>query len=158
MPAFKDSLLFSLWIGVIFLAAFLCWFLTQPLRADILKNAVNRNLSERTGSDRNPSALGSGGASGGEAAPRLEKFIPPGGLESGTFRMGYWFTIKDGKNSKALVFVLAAEGTFLPCLAIVTDKKVEAILPLGSHSKELFGRLTPGVLRIYVRRIEGGGL
>jgi hypothetical protein len=153
MPAFKDSLLFSLWIGAIFLAAFLCWFLTQPLRADILKSTVNRNLSERT-----PSVLGSDGASGGEAAPRLEKFIPPRELESGTFRMGYWFTIKDRKNSKALVFTLAAEGTFLPCLAIVTDKKVEAIRPLGSHSKELFGRLTPGVLRIYIRRIEGGDL
>jgi hypothetical protein len=149
-PAFKDSLLFSLWIGAIFLAAFLCWFLTQSLRADIMKNAVNRNLSERTGSDRTGSDR--------NPAPRLEKFIPSGELESGVFRMGYWFTIKDRENSKALVFALAIDGTFLPCLAIVTDKKVEAILPLGTHSKELFGRLTPGVLRIYIRRIEGGGL
>jgi hypothetical protein len=78
-------------------------------------------------------------------------------LHPETTRMGTWFTFKDTEGQKGLVFTIIANGSFLPCLAVVSPEGlVERIVPLNSHSEKLLDRVSPGVLGIYIRRIEGG--
>jgi hypothetical protein len=140
MPRIKDSAILLGWIGGIILAGGLCWQLTRNTRAELLMVSVNLALA-------------------GEGNPlRLEKPIAFRDLPSNAARMGTWFSLEDG-NRKALVFTMIAGGSFLPCAALVdAGGKVERIFPLNSHSSKLLSRISPGVLRIYTRRIEEGAL
>ena len=74
--------------------------------------------------------------------------------------MSSWYTITgqpDGK--KAVVFTFIGEGFFFPCSAVVSSGgKVEEFIPLGSYSKKMLQQVSPGIIGIYVRRIEGIGL
>jgi hypothetical protein len=134
---FKDTAILCGWIGALILICCLSWFLTRPLRADFLRNSVNRVLV-RTGEIR-----------------RLEALTPAAAIKPSLGRMGTWFNMNDGY--RALVFTLIADGVFLPCAAIVDPLgKMEEIIPLSPSGLKLLNRVSPGIIKIYTRRIEGG--
>ena len=146
IPQVKDAAILIGWIAGLVLIAGLCWFLTQPLRSVYLLNAVNRVLAQ-SGDSR-----------------RLGERMPPGAVEAGLSRMGSWYTMRESSlrlagnvpaGRRALVFTFIGEGTFFPCVAMVAGGKVEEFIPLGSHGEKMLKRVSPGVLRIYARRIEG---
>ncbi|MDR2617535.1 MAG: hypothetical protein LBC62_01580 [Treponema sp.] len=142
MPRIKDSAIFTAWIAGLCLAGILCWFLTQEIRANFLMRSVNRALAQ-IALDGQPLSLGK---------PLAFRDLPPE-----TTRMGTWYTLEDPEGQKGLVFTIIADGSFLPCLAVVSPEgPVERIVPLNRHSEKLLDRVSPGVLGIYIRRIEGG--
>ena len=150
--ALKDTAIFFGWIAGLILVAGICWAVTQPVRNLFLTRAVNRVL-EQSGDSR-----------------RLGELSPPGRFSSLT---GTWHTLTQfrqadasGENfaepqspftegKKAYIFSFIGEGTFFPCAAIITaDGKVEEFIPLSSHGERIFSRISPGILKLYARRIE----
>ena len=143
MSRFKDSLVLMGWIAGLILIAGLFWFLTRPVRDRFLLNAVNQAL-QQSGDSR-----------------RLGEPAVPGeaGELSGSLILGSWFTMSGrdlAEGRKVFVFAFVAGGSFFPCAAMVdSGGKVEEFVPLDEYGKKIIGRLSPGILRIYARRIEG---
>jgi hypothetical protein len=139
IPRLKDLSIFIGWIGGLLLIGGLCWFLSAPLRAGRLLRSVNQVLI-RSGDPR-----------------RLDEAIAPPELTPEALRIGTWYNMAfSGNGSRAVVFTLAAEGRFFPCMAVLNPEGgVEEIIPLSAGGEKSFGRLSPGSLQIYIRRIEG---
>ena len=148
IPKLKDTAILLGWILGPILIAGLAWFLTQPLRENLLTKAINKVL-EQSGDYRRL----------GEPVRRLS---------SG---MGSWFTVTDAQRrrdtereplpegTRAYVFVFIAEGSFFPCAAVVAPGgNVQEFIPLTSQGKRMIKRTSPGILRIYASRIEGAEL
>jgi hypothetical protein len=137
---FKDTILILAWIASILLIANICWFSTQPLRYRLTVRAVNRVLAQ-SGDSR-----------------RLAE--PSSSERRGALLTGSWFTMLDETpaGKRVLVFSFIGEGSFFPCAAVMTqDGKIGELIPLNSHGKKVLERISPGILRIYTKRIEGAG-
>ena len=142
-PKLKDTMLLAGWILAILIIAGSTWAITQPVRNRFLIRAVNRVL-EQSGDLR-----------------RLESRIPSG--YGGSFISGTWYTITLARQSassqsgeRAFLFSFIGEGTFFPCAAIVNvDGKVVEFIPLNGHGERIMAQISPGILNLYTRRIEG---
>ena len=138
VPQVKDTAILVGWIAGLILIAGLCWVLTQPVRNRFLLKAVNQVL-EQSGDSR-----------------RLGAELSPGTLKPGFLGMGVWYTMNNPAEKKALIFLFIGEGTFFPCAAVVaSDGRVEEFIPLNSHGEKMIKRISPEVLKLYTRRIEG---
>ena len=142
IPGLKDILIFVAWIAGLLLAGGLCWSLTRSVRSDFLLNSINRALS------------------GMGDYRRLEAPIAPGAFRSDRTigpisRQGSWFSL-DGEADRLLFFTLMADGTFFPCAAIVNPQgRVKEIISLSSRGEKTLSHVSPGIIRLYIRRIEG---
>jgi len=139
----KDTVMFISWIAIILIMASLSFVFSQPLRDSLLINAVNKVLSQ----------------SGDPRRLMIDPFTPE---SRDQFAIGKWYAMNqaaDGQFSqgtKAFVFSFFGEGTFFPCAAIVnSDRKVLEFIPLSSHGQRMIRKVSPGILQIYTRRIEG---
>jgi len=135
---FRDTLIILAWIASILIIAGICWFSTQPLRSRLMIRAVNRVLIQS-----------------GDSRRLMEPSSPE---RRGSLLTGSWFTMLDDTpvRKRVLVFSFIGEGTFFPCAAVMTqDGKLGELIPLNSHGEKVLGRISPGILRIYTRRIEG---
>ena len=135
---FKDTMIFLGWIASILIIAGVFWFFTQPLRNRLMLRAVNRVLIQL-----------------GDSRRLAEESSPETGSSLLT---GSWFVMTGASagGSKVVVFSFIGEGTFFPCAAVVSqDGKVREFIPLNSHGEKMLKRISPGILRIYTRRIEG---
>jgi hypothetical protein len=131
----KDRFILGGWILGILLIGGLLWGLTQSSRLIALRNSINRALIDR------------------EEPRRLH--LPVSGEGTGPGIRGHWFSMF-GEESRALVFSIMAEGTLLPCAAIVSPEgRVEKIIPLTISSEKGLARLSPGIVQTYIRRLEG---
>jgi len=144
IPQVKDAAIFLGWIAGLVLIAGLCWFFTQPVRNQFLQKAVNRVL-EQSGDTRRLDA------------PLLIKAPGP---------LGSWFTVAElagqqtagdsPPGTRAFIFSFVGGGFFFPCAAIVSsDGMVKEFIPLSKYGERMIKQLSPGMLRIYARRIEG---
>jgi hypothetical protein len=138
----RDKAIFAGWIGGLLLAGVLLWVFTQPLRVRITGESVNRILSSR------------------EDPRRLGNPIPRGEIHRNLIPLGTWYALENpaGRNpaGRALVFSLAAGGSQIPCVAMVSlDGRVEDLIPLNDPGERMLNRLNGGTLRAYIRRIEG---
>ena len=146
IPQAKDIGVLAGWIAALILIAGLSWFLTQPVRSRFLLQAVNRVL-EQSGDRR-----------------RLGEPVPESDLKAGLSRMGAWHTVRLVDNSgyagiydgrRALIFTFIGEGAFFPCVVLVSPEgKVEEFIPLSSYGERMMKRFSPGISRVYARRIE----
>jgi hypothetical protein len=60
------------------------------------------------------------------------------------------------EGTKAFVFSFIVEGTFFPCAAVIDPMgKVQEFIPLNIHGKKILDRISPGILKLYIMRIEG---
>ena len=150
----KDTAIFAAWIAALLIVAAVFWVLTQPVRTRILINAVNKVL-EQSGDSR-----------------RLEAASSHRG--SGFLGMSSWFTITSPQTQEAgdteempgvsgrtmaVVFSFIGEGNFFPCAAVINhDGKVVEFIPLNSQGERIIKRISPGILNIYARRVEGNKL
>jgi len=145
----RDTLKLFGWIGSILIVGGVCWALTQPVRSRFLMRAVNRVL-EQSGDARRLVELSSGGR--------------------GSSMIGSWYTMVKvwqqgtgadnfSEGTKVFVFSFIAEGTFFPCAAVIDPLgKVQEFIPLNTHGKKILDRISPGILKLYIRRIEGSYL
>jgi hypothetical protein len=142
-----DSIKLFGWIASILIVSGLCWALTQPVRSRFLIRAVNRVL-EQYGDFRR---VGEPSSAGGSV------YLP-----------GSWYNMKRAwqqgnstdetfsEGTMAFIFSFIAEGTIFPCVAVVDPAgKVQEFIPLNMYGKKVMDRIPPGILRIYIRRIEG---
>lgn len=145
----RDTAILAGWIaGIITIAAF-SWLLFQPIKNRFLVSAVNQAL-ERSGDSRR--------------LRELTRESPFAGT-SGYFGMGAWFAVTTAgrpaanagrEGTTAFVFSFLGEGFFFPCAAVVNaDGKLEEFIPLSGHGKKMMQRVSPGILKIYAKRIEG---
>jgi hypothetical protein len=141
--AFKNTLTLAAWILGLILVGGLLWVFTKPVRNRLLIQAVNQSLQQS----------GAAGRSIGRLHPRVT-------ASDDTARRGYWYTLADADGGKrAYVFTFIAEGTFFPCVAILSaDGKVERFLPLCNHGERAFARLPPEIIKLYTNRLEGARL
>jgi len=143
VPHVKDAAIFLGWIAGLVLIAGLCWFFTQPVRNVFLQKAVNRVL-EQSGDVRRldaPLLIKSPGPFGSW----FSVFEPPGRPAAGS-----------SEGTKAFVFSFIGGGFFFPCAAIVTPEgTVKEFIPLNKYGERMIKQVSPGILRIYARRIEG---
>jgi len=142
MAPLRDAAILAGWVAGIVLIAGLLWFFTQPARDRFIIIAVNQAL-QQSGDSR-----------------RLLNPVPPGTLNAGVSRMGSWYTMGGlpdlPEGTKAFVFTFIGEGTFFPCLAVVTPEgTVAEFIPLNNHGERMLRRISPEVLRLYGRRIVG---
>jgi hypothetical protein len=142
LSGMRDKVIFAGWIGGLLLAGGLLWFFTQPIRVRITGESVNKILSSR------------------EDPRRLGNPLPRGEIHRNLIPLGTWYALENtaGRNSasRALVFSLAAGDSQIPCVAMVSaDGLVQELIPLGDPGERMLRRLNGGILRTYIRRIEG---
>jgi len=143
----KDAIKLFGWIASILVIAGLCWTLTQPVRSRFLIRAVNRVL-EQYGDYR-----------------RVGELSSP---DKNSSLIGSWYTMirarqqgisaneNFSEGTKAFIFSFVAEGTFFPCVAVVDPSgKVQEFIPLNMYGKKILTQISPGILKLYIRRIEG---
>ena len=132
----KDGAILMAWIAGLIVIASLIWFPTQSFRSSLLLKNVNRVLEEY-GDNR-----------------RLGEPVSPG-----------WFTMTRtdpaaagylNEGRKVFIFTFIGEGTFFPCAAVVAPGgTVEEFIALNNYGDKILKQIPPGVLKIYMRRIEG---
>jgi len=145
----RDALKLLGWIGSILIIAGLCWALTQPVRSRFLMRAVNRVL-EQYGDPRRLNELSSG-SRGSSMIGSWYTMILIKAWQQDTSGADYF-----SEGTKAFVFSFIAEGTFFPCAAVVDPTgRVQEFIPLNIHGKKILDRISPGILKLYIRRIEG---
>jgi hypothetical protein len=135
------------WIASIMIIAGVLWTLTQSVRSRFLMRAVNRVL-EQYGDFRRVYDLSSssGGASLAGSWYPMIKIREQGISAIENFSEG----------TKAFVFSFIVEGTSFPCAAVVDPAgKVQEFIPLNSQGEKILARISPGILKLYIRRIEG---
>ena len=135
----KDSLVFIAWISAILLVAGIIWALTQPVRNRFLVKAVNQVLEQSEDPRRltEPSYNAKGASM----------------FAGSNFEMGRI----QGERKNAIVFSFIGEGTFFPCIAVISSEgKVEEFIPLNNYGEKLLQHIPPGILKIYSKHIEKG--
>ena len=133
-PIVKDRLILLGWITGLLLAASLAWSLSFPYRSALLLRSVNKAL-EAAGDTREVSSP-----------------LPRGGTRPAL--MGLWYRLYES-DSLFFVFVIMNEGVLVPCgVEINKDGKAAGIVPLGSHARQVIGRIPQGVIQVYIRRVE----
>ena len=136
-PIVKDRLILLGWIAGLLLAASLAWSLSFPYRSAFLMRSVNKSL-EAAGDTR-----------------IISSPLPRGFTRHAL--MGFWYRLSES-DSSFFVFVIMNEGILVPCgVEIAEDGKAAGIVPLGSHARQVIGRIPQGVIQVYLRRIEAVG-
>jgi len=148
---FRDTIKLFGWVASILIIAGLCWTLTQSVRNRFLTRAINRVL-EQYGDSRRigelSSSVGTGGASLIGSWHTMIRARQQGNSTDNNFLDG----------TTAFVFSFIAEGTIFPCVAVVDPMgRVQEFIPLNTHGKKILSRVSPGILKLYIRRIEGSG-
>jgi len=133
-PTVKDRLILIGWFAGLLLAASLAWSLSFPYRTHSLMKTVNNALN----------AAGDTRLLASSVPGRYTRPAP----------MGFWYKCYES-NSLFFVFVIMNEGILVPC-GVEIDKEGKAVdlVPLGSHARQLIGRIPQGVIQVYLRRIE----
>ena len=129
----KDPALFFGWVAGLLALSALLWGLCRPLTASYLMHAVNRTLMTT-----------------GQAVV-LSGVLPHPPVRG---PMGIWYTIKDSSDVMC-IFTIMHDGILLPCGArIVDESTVQEIFPVGNHARQVFSRLSEGIVNLYAARIE----
>ena len=132
----KDSSILIAWIGGLILIGGMSWFLSRHIRANFLMNSINQVLISM------------------EDSRRLEAPINSGPRRSSGFK-GQWFSLFE-EEDRLLFFTLISDRTFLPCAAILDPNgRVKELIPLSSRGERSPNFVSPGLIRLYIRRIEG---
>jgi hypothetical protein len=130
----KDAAILGGWIGGLLLVGVLLWVLTGPVRDRGLRQAANRSLAAQKETVRLTELL-----------PRRFSHPEP---------LGRRFGLEDSAGIM-LIFPLLSGDAALPVGALLNGQgKVDRLIPLGNHGRQIFDRVPQGILKIYIRRIE----
>jgi hypothetical protein len=133
-PKVKDAAILGGWIGGLVLVGALLWVLTGSLRDQGLLQAANRSLAAQKETVR--------------LAKPLPRRLP------GREPLGRRFSLEDSAGCM-LIFPLLNGGAALPVGALLDGRgKVDRLIPLDGHGRQVFDHIPRGILKIYIRRIE----
>ncbi|MCL2881150.1 MAG: hypothetical protein FWF29_12980 [Treponema sp.] len=131
----KDRLLLAAWIAGLALIGALAWRVSQPLLYSYLEHSVNLSMQ----------------ASGETVRVTNARSVP----SAKRAQLGMWYSVA-GSEDMFFVFPVFQDGVLSVCGAILSpENKVERILPVSAHARQVFSQLAPGITGIYVQRIEG---
>jgi len=135
----KDRAILAGWIASLVLIGSLLWSLSFPFRAFCLMRSTNKVLITMGDSRRLVAPLAN----------------PAGGPVS----LGCWYRLSGSgsgsDNAFFYVFTLVQGGILVPCGAEISEKgEVLEIIPLGSHARQIMKRIPPGLIQMYIRRVE----
>ena len=136
----KDRAILAGWIAGLILIASLLWSLSFPFRAFCLMRSTNKVLITMDDSRR-------------LVAPLPHSAVPAS--------LGCWYRLSGSGSDGSFfyVFALVQGGILVPCGAEISGKgEVLDIIPLGSHARQIMKRIPPGMIQMYVRRIESAGI
>jgi len=147
-PTVKDRLILIGWFVGLLLSASLVWSLSFNYRARFLMRSVNIALYAAGDSRKLVSHLPG-------------RFTKPAVAEAsavpayaGPMPMGLLYSLNES-DSLFYIFAFMNEGILVPCgVEINKDGKAVDIVPLGSHARQVIGRVPQGVIQVYLRRIE----
>ena len=130
----KDHSLFIAWIAGLVIIGALVWSLSRPLLTSYMLRSVNQSLA-------------SGGTgislSGAKTVPPI-KHSP----------VGIWYSI-DNSSDLFFIFTIFQDGIMNVCGARLSPGNiVTEIIPVSAHSQQVFNRISPGIISMYMRRIE----
>jgi len=129
----KDRFILAGWIAGLVLIASLLWSLSFPFRAACLMRSTNKVFV---------------------AMDDPRRLVAPVSHFSGLESLGCWYRLADS-DYLFYVFALVQGGILVPCGAEISDKgEVLEIIPLGNHARQIMKRIPPGLIQMYVRRIE----
>ena len=133
-PVVKDRLILLGWIAGLLLSASLAWSLSFSFRSDSMLRSVNKALE----------AVDDTRVIISQLPVRFAKPSP----------MGFLYRLYES-DSLFFVFVIMNEGILVPCgVEINKYGKTVDIVPLGSHARQVIGRIPQGVIQVYLHRIE----
>ena len=136
----KDRAILAGWIVGLVLIGSLLWSLSFPFRAFSLMRSTNKVLIAMDDSRR-------------LVAPLPHSAVAPASL-------GCWYRLSGSSFNIAgsglfYVFALVQGGILVPCGAEISETgEVLEIIPLGSHARQIMKRIPPGMIQMYIRRIE----
>ena len=130
----KDRSLFAGWIAGVVLIGALAWVLCRPLLSSYLMRSVNQSMIAAGETVRvTPS----------------QKFPQPKQSP-----LGVWYPIF-GSDDRFFVFTIFQDGILGVFGARVTpENAVTEVIPISGHARQIFPRLSPGIIKLYSRRIE----
>jgi hypothetical protein len=68
--------------------------------------------------------------------------------------LGLWYSLVNS-DKKIFIFAFMNDGILVPCGAQISGEgRVEEIIPLSVHAKQILNRIPEGVIQAYIRRIE----
>jgi len=134
----KDRAILLGWIAGLVLIASLLWSLSFPFRAFCLMRSTNKVLIAMDDSRR---------------------LVAPLPHAASPISLGCWYRLSDPAASADsglfYVFALVQGGILVPCGAEISGKgEVLEIIPLGNHARQIMKRTPPGLIQLYIRRIE----
>jgi hypothetical protein len=136
----KDRAILAGWIAGLVLIGSLLWSMSFPFRAFCLMRSTNKVLIAM------------------DDPRRLTAPLPH---PAGQVSLGCWYRLSGSGSDNSLfyVFALVQGGILVPCGAEISGKgEVLEIIPLGSHARQIMKRIPPGMIQMYVRRIESAGI
>jgi len=134
----KDRAIFVGWIAGLVLIASLLWSLSFPFRSFCLMRSTNKVLITMNDSRR------------------LVAPLP----QSNSVSLGCWYRLSGSSYNMSgsglfYVFALVQGGILVPCGAEISEMgEVLEIIPLGNHARQIMKRTPPGLIQLYIRRIE----
>ena len=130
----KDRLLFIGWIGGLVLMGSLLWILSKPILSSYLQRSVNQSME----------------ASGLSVRISAAQSLPP----VKQIPLGMWYSVYP-TGDLFFVFPVFQDGVLDICGAILSpENKVTQIVPVSAHACQVYGRIAPGIISMYTRRIE----
>ena len=136
VPEIKDRAIFIGWISGLIIMICVLWIIIRPFQARQTLRAVNKVLIA-TGDPRRINA---------HVSRPLGKHGP----------LGYWYSTVESID-QLFVFGVMTDGILVPCGAVVSaNGKVEEIIPLSIHARQVLKDMPDGVVRVYINRIERG--
>ncbi|MDR2807485.1 MAG: OmpA family protein [Spirochaetaceae bacterium] len=134
----KNAGIIAGWIASFIIVWGLLFGLTQEMRAQILKESVNRTLKEL------------------QDPRKLDQIIPAKVLPKNMGSLGTWYT-QAGSEERLCVFSIMNDGIPVPCLASLSEEgTVKELLPLNAAARQIIRNLSPETLALYVNRMEAG--
>jgi hypothetical protein len=136
----REWAIFGGWICGLVLLGGILWFLTKPIRTYSLMRSVNRVLILR------------------EDPRRLEAPLPDPRHPGSSVPLGCWYSLEKS-GDLFFVFTLMRDGPMALCgVQVSPEGKAGAILPLSGHAEQIVKDMPPGMLQLYIRRIEALGI
>jgi hypothetical protein len=138
-PHPREWAVFFGWIAGLVLIGGTIWFLTRPVRDQMLMISVNRILAQENGARLLSAPL---------AAPRSSGPAAP---------LGSWYGLENS-GDVFFVFTIMRDGPLALWGARVSPGgKVEELLPLSGHARQIFADIPQGMMLTYIHRIEALG-
>ena len=136
VPEIRDRAVSIGWIAGLLIIICVLWIVVRPAQARNILRTVNRVFIAANDSRR------------------VNVYVPKPSVKHGP--LGYQYSLM-GSTDQFFVFGAMKDGILVPCGAVISaDGKVNEIIPLSAHARQVLENMPDGTMRMYISRIEKG--